>query len=179
MAAEIEDDSTPTRQRTDSIDFVDTPIGMGPATALTSPTRYSEMGTVGVELTTEPAGVDGAVALPTLSLQRRFATADSISQDTDDESASTSVIMDLEQVGLGDHSSTVIQSNNRTDQPPPAHGATGTRRNPFGSNYPTMIERIDIDLTVCKTEITSLETQAIQQAVRLERLQQELRIGRR
>ena len=47
-AAEIEDDSTPTRLRTDSIDFVDTPIGMGPATALTSPTRYSDIGTAGV-----------------------------------------------------------------------------------------------------------------------------------
>ena len=56
MAAEIEDDSTPTRMRTDSTDFVDTPIGMGPATALTSPTRYSDIGAAGVELTTEPAG---------------------------------------------------------------------------------------------------------------------------
>ena len=63
-AAEIEDDSTPTRPRTDSTDLVDTPIGMGPATALTSPTRYSDIGTAGVELTTEPAGVDGAMALP-------------------------------------------------------------------------------------------------------------------
>ena len=177
-AAEIEDDSTPTRPRTDSIDFVDTPIGMGPATALTSPTRYSDIGTAGVELTTEPAGVDGAMALPAPPLLRRFATADSVSLETDDESASTSVIMDFEQVEHGDLSSTVLQSNNRTDQPPPAQGATGTRRNPFGSNYPTIVERIDIDLTVCKAEITSLETQATQQAVRLERLQQELRIAR-
>ena len=37
---------------------------MGPATVLTSPTRYSNIGTAGVELTTEPAGVDGAAALP-------------------------------------------------------------------------------------------------------------------
>ena len=41
-----------------------------------------------------------------------------------------------------------------------------------------MIERIDIDLTVCKTDITSLETQAIQQASKLEWMQQELRIAR-
>ena len=60
----------------------------------------------------------------------------------------------------------------------PALGATGTRRNPFGSNYPSLIERIDIDLTVCKTDITSLETQAIQQASKLEWMQQELRIAR-
>ena len=86
--------------------------------------------------------------------------------------------MDFEHVEHGDLSSTVLQSNNRTDQPPPAYGATGTRRNPFGSNYPTMMERIDIDLTVCKAEITSLETQATQQAVRMERLQQELRIAK-
>ena len=86
--------------------------------------------------------------------------------------------MDFEHVEHGELSSTVLQSNNRTDQPPPAYGATGTRRNPFGSNYPTMIERIDIDLTVCKAEITGLETQATQQAVRMERLQQELRIAK-
>ena len=175
-AAEIEDDSTPARPRTDSIDFVDTPIGMGPATALTSPTRYSDIGAAGVELTTEPTGVDGAMALPAPPLLRRLATAESVSLETDDESASTSVIMDFEHVEHGELSSTVLQSNNRTDQPPPAHGATGTRRNPFGSNYPTMMERID--LTVCKAEITSLETQATQQAVRMERLQQELRIAK-
>ena len=34
------------------------------------------------------------------------------------------------------------------------------------------------DLTVCKTDITSLETQAIQQASKLEWMQQELRIAR-
>ena len=103
MAAEIEDDSTPTRMRTDSTDFVDTPIGMGPATALTSPTRYSEIGAVGVELTTEPAGVDGAMALGVPPLLRRFAMTESVSLETDDdESASTSVIMDFEHVGLGE-----------------------------------------------------------------------------
>ena len=85
--------------------------------------------------------------------------------------------MDDEYVVLGDHSRTVLQSFNRTDQPPPAR-ATGTRRNPFGSNYPSLVERIDIDLTVCKTDITSLETQAIHQASKLEWMQQELRIAR-
>ena len=51
---------------------------MGPATALTSPTRYSDIGTAGVELTTEPAGVDGATALPAPPLLlRRHGTTDS------------------------------------------------------------------------------------------------------
>ena len=125
-AAEIEDESTPIRPRTDSIDFIDTPIGMGPATALTSPTRYSEIGTAGVELTTEPAGVGGAAALPAPPLLRRHGTTDSVSLETDDGSASTSVIMDDENVGLGDHSLTVLQSFNPNDQPPPA-GATGVK----------------------------------------------------
>ena len=48
----------------------------------------------------------------------------------------------------------------------------------FGSNYPTMLEHIDIDLVVCKVEITGLETEATHQAVRMERLQQELRIAK-
>ena len=37
---------------------------------------------------------------------------------------------------------------------------------------------MDIDLTVCKSDITSLETQAIQQASKLEWMQQELRMAR-
>ena len=141
-AAEIEDESTPIRPRTESTDFIDTPIGMGPATALTSPRRYSELGTAGVELSTEPAGVDGATALPAPPLLRRYGTTDCVSFETDDDSASTSVIMDDEYVVLGDHSATVIQSSNQTDQPPPtrAAGATGTRRNPFGSNYPSLVD---------------------------------------
>ena len=84
--------------------------------------------------------------------------------------------MDFEHVGHGEFSSTVLQSNNHTDQPPPDHGATGTRRNHFGSNYPTMLERMDIDLAVCKAEITGLETQVTHHEVRMERMQQELRI---
>ena len=96
---------------------------------------------------------------------------DSVSIETDDDSASTSVIMDNEYV---------IQSSNQTDQPPPtsAAGATGIRRIPTGSIYPSLVERIDIDLTVCKSDITGLETQAIQQASKLEWMQQELRMAR-
>ena len=39
-----------------------------------------------------------------------------------------------------------------------------------------MLERIDIDLTVCKAEITGLESQVCTHEVRMERMQQELRI---
>ena len=41
------DDLTPIRQRADSVGFVDTPIGQGPATALISPRRFSDAGAVG------------------------------------------------------------------------------------------------------------------------------------
>ena len=41
------DDGTPTRQWADSEGFVDTPIGKGPATALLSPRRFSDVGAVG------------------------------------------------------------------------------------------------------------------------------------
>ena len=130
-----------------------------------------------MELTTEPAGVDGAMALGVPPLLRRFAMTESVSLETDDdESASTSVIMDFEHVGLGEFSSTVLQSNTNIDQPPPDHGATGTRRNHTGSNHPTMLERMDLDLTVCKAEISSLEMQASHNELRMERMQQELRI---
>ena len=91
------------------------------------------------------------MALPVPPLLRRFATAESVSLETDD------FIMDFEHVGHSEFSSTVLQSNNHTDQPPPDHGASGTRRNYFGSNYPTMLERMDIDLAVCKAEITGLD----------------------
>ena len=37
---------------------------------------------------------------------------------------------------------------------------------------------MDIDLTICKTNISSLEMQAIQQASKLEWMQQELRLAR-
>ena len=41
------DDRTPSRQRADSEGFVDTPIGHGPATALHSPRRFSDVGAIG------------------------------------------------------------------------------------------------------------------------------------
>ena len=167
-AAELEDKSTQIRPRTDSVGFIDTPIGMGPATTLMSPRRYSELGAVGVELTTEPAG---AAALPVPPPRdRHHALRDSVSLETDDDSASTSVIMDSEYVMLDDHSATVIQSSNQTSHPPPtsAAGATGIRRIPTGPMYPSIVDRLDIDQTVCKSDITGLETQAIQQASKLE-----------
>ena len=111
-AAELEDESTPIRPRTDSVGFIDTPIGMGPATTLMSPRRYSELGTVGVELTTEPAraaALPSAAALPVPPPRdRHHAARDSVSLETDDDSASTSVIMDHEYVMLDDQSATVI-----------------------------------------------------------------------
>ena len=77
---------------------------MGPATTLTSPRRYSELGAVGVELTMEPAEAAGATALPAPPpLLRRHAATDSVSLEADDDSASTSVIMDSEYVMLDDH----------------------------------------------------------------------------
>ena len=88
--------------------------------------------------------------------------------------------MDSEYVVLDDHAATVIQSSNQTDNPPPtsAAGVNGIRRISSGPAYPSIVDRLDIDLTVCKTNITGLETQAIQQASKLEWMQQELRMAR-
>ena len=180
-AAELEDESTPIRPRADSVGLIDTPIGMGPATTLTSPWRYSELGAAGMELTTEPTEPAGAAALPVPPPRdRHHGTRDSVSLETDDDSASTSVIMDNTYVMLDDQSATVIQSSNQTDHPPPtsAAGATGIRRIPTGPMYPSIVDRLDIDQTVCKSDITGLETQAIQQASKLEWMQQELRMAR-
>ena len=59
---------------------------MGPATTLMSPRRYIELGAVGVELTTEPAGVAGAAALPSPSPRdRHHALRDRVSLETDDD----------------------------------------------------------------------------------------------
>ena len=72
-----------------------------------------------MELTTEPTEPAGAAALPGSPPHlRRHAVTDSVSLETDDESASTSVIMDTEYVMLDDQSATVIQSSNQTDHPP-------------------------------------------------------------
>ena len=136
-----------------------------------SPRRYSNLGAVGVELITEPTGAAGATALPVLQpRERHHALRDSVSIESDNDSASTSVIMDSEYVVLDDHTTTVIQSSSQTDQPPPtsAAGANGIRRISSGPVYPSIVDRMDIDLTVCKTNITGLETQAIQQASKLE-----------
>ena len=101
---------------------------------------------------------------------------DSVSTDVGDDSASTSVIMDSEYMVIDNHTDTVVQSSERIDQPPPASaaGANGIRRINTGINHPTIVESMDIDLTICKTNISSLEMQAIQQSSKLEWMQQEL-----
>ena len=183
----MDDESTPIRPRSGSVGFIDTPMGMGPATTLMSPRRYSNLGAVGgevLELTSEPpapAGAAAAAALPLLQpRERHHAMRDSISTNIRDDSASTSVIMDSEYVVVDNLTGTIIQSSNRTDQPPPtdAAGANGIRRITSGQTHPTIVERMDIDLTICKTNISSLEMQAIQQASKLEWMQQELRLAR-
>ena len=105
---------------------------------------------------------------------------DSISTDLGDDSASTSVIMDSEYVVLDNRTDTIVQSSNQNDQPPPtdAAGGNGIRRIISGQTHPTIVECMDIDFTICKTNITSLEMQAIQQASKLEWMQQELRLAR-
>ena len=160
---------------------------MGPAMTLMSPRRYSNLGAVGgevLELISGPYAPIGATAPSALPLlqprERHHAMRDSISTDLGDDSASTSVIMDSEYVVLDNHTDTVIQSTDQIDHPPPtdAAGATGIRRITTGLTHPTIVERMDIDLTICKTNITSLEMQAIQQPSKLEWMQQELRLAR-
>ena len=158
---DMDDKSTPIRPRSGSVGFIDTTIGMGPATTLMSPRRYSNLGATGgevLELVSAPPGPAGAAALPLLQpRERHHALRDSISTEPENDSASTSVIMDSEYVVLHDHADTVIQSSNHTDHPPPtnAAGANGIRRITSGPTYPSIVERMDIDLTVCKTNITS------------------------
>ena len=113
----------------------------------------------------------GAAALPLLQpRERHHALQDSISTEPKNDSASTNIIMDSKYMVLDDHADTVIQSSNQTDHPPPtnAAGANGIRRIISGPTHPSIVKRMDIDLTVCKTNITSLEMQAIQQASKLE-----------
>ena len=76
-----------------------------------------------------------------LTLLRCHAATDSLSLEADDDSASTSVIMDSEYVMPNDCSATVVQSNNQTDHPPPtsAARATGIRRIPTGIMYPSIV----------------------------------------
>ena len=72
-AAELDMDgeSTPNRPRSGYVGFIDTPLGMGPATTLISPRRYSNLGAVGgevLELTSEPPAPVGAAAAAVLPL---------------------------------------------------------------------------------------------------------------
>ena len=58
------DDNTHSRQRADSVGFVDTPIGQGPATALHSPRQISALGAVGGLLPLPPPESDLEDRLP-------------------------------------------------------------------------------------------------------------------
>ena len=136
------DESTPIRPRSGSVGFIDTPLGMGPATTLRSPRHYSNLGTVGgevLELTSQPSATVGeAAALPPLQpRERHHAMRDSVSKDVGDDSASSSVIMDSEYLVVDNHTDTIIQSFERIDQPPPtsAAGANGIRRITTGLNH--------------------------------------------
>ena len=130
---DMDDESAPIRPRSGSVRFINTPIGMGPATTLMSPRRYSNLGATGgevLELISAPPGPDGAAALPLLQpRERHHALRDSISTEPENESASTSIIMDSEYVVLNDHANTVVQSSNHTDHPPPTNAA-GDAGNP-------------------------------------------------
>ena len=122
-----------------------------------------------------------AAALPPLQPQEQHhAMRDSVSTDVGDDSASTSVIMDSEYMVIDNHTDTVVHTSERFDEPLPtsAAGANGIRRITTGSTHPSIVERMDIDLTICKNNISSLERQAIQQASKLEWMQQELRLAR-
>ena len=60
------DDMTPFHPRAESAGFVDTPIGMGPATPLLSPRWLSDLGAAGgsmVELLIPPHSPDGLAAI--------------------------------------------------------------------------------------------------------------------
>ena len=102
------DESTPIRPRSGSVGFIDTPLGMGPATTLRSPRHYSNLGAVGgevLELTSQPSATFGeAAALPPLQpRERHHAMRDSVSTNVGDDSASTSVIMDSEYMVIDNH----------------------------------------------------------------------------
>ena len=74
---DMDDRSTPIRPRSGSVRFIDTPLGMGPATTLMSPRRYSNLGAVGgevLELISGPSAPTGAaapLALPLLQPRER------------------------------------------------------------------------------------------------------------
>ena len=100
--------------------------------------------------------------------------------DAGQDSASTSVIMDSDYVVLDNHTNTIVHPSERTDEPPPASatGASGIRRITSGTNYSSIMERMDIDLAICKANISSLDLQAIQQSSKLEWMQQQLHRAR-
>ena len=98
---------------------------MGPATALISPRRYSNLGAVGgkvLELITQPSTTDKDGETATLPLlqprERHHAMRDSVSTDAGEDSASTSVIMDSEYVVVDNHTNTIVHPSERIDEPP-------------------------------------------------------------
>ena len=146
--AEIEmDESTPITPRSGSVEFIDTPIGMGPATALISPRRYSNLGAIGGEglelivppSTMEKEGESADLPYPE-PLQGCYTMKDSVSTDARENSALTSVTMDPDYVVLDHNTNTVIQPPEGINLPPTASatGAAGIRRISSGTNHPSM-----------------------------------------
>ena len=89
--------------------------------------------------------------------------------------------MDSDYIVLDNHTNTIIHPSERTDKPPPpasATGANGIWRITTGTNYSSIIQRMDINLAICKANISSLDMQAIKQSSKLEWMQQELHRAR-
>ena len=124
--AEIEiDESTPIRPRSGSVGCIDTPIGMGPATALISPRWYSNLGDVGgevLELIVPPSTTDKEGETADLPYseppQRCYKMRDSVSTDAGEDSASTSITMDPDYLVLDHNTNTVIQPPKESIHPP-------------------------------------------------------------
>ena len=85
-------------------------------------------------------------------LEQCYTMRGSVSTDDGKDSASTSVIMDPDYVVLDHNTNTILQPSERNDEPPPARatGATGIRRIASGTNHSPIMERMDIDLAICK-----------------------------
>ena len=120
------DESAPIRPRSGSVGLIDTPIDMGPATALISPRRYSNLEAVGgevLELIAPPPMTDkegeAVDQLYQEPLEQCYTVRDSVSTDAWENSASTSVTMEPDYVVLDLNTNTVLQPIERNDELPP------------------------------------------------------------